>query len=66
MTIQQDSIPYYDHNASKYSERTRQNLDREALEEFVSRLPKEAKVLDLACGAGIVTMESVMAFPTAL
>ena len=46
------SVAYYDHNAEKYAERSWGKLDQAALEEFVSHLPRGARVLDAGCGAG--------------
>lgn len=47
-----EALQFYDKNAKLYSEHTFQRLMQYQLNEFISRLPKNAKVLDVGCGSG--------------
>lgn len=51
-SAEQDSKPYYDHNAEAYARRTLHDLDRDALERFTRLLQPGARILDAGCGAG--------------
>jgi ubiquinone/menaquinone biosynthesis C-methylase UbiE len=47
-----DTISWYDQNAEQYAQASLSGASPEEIKEFVSNLPKGAKVLDAGCGSG--------------
>ena len=50
--MDKETFKWYEENASSYSLSTKDALVEDALNEFVSLLPKEASIVDIGCGCG--------------
>ncbi len=55
------TLAYYEHNSRSYAERTRSRLHRDALREFLSRIPPQGHILDAGCGSGRDLKEMIQA-----